>query len=155
MNALTRRLAAALLLLAATVAAQSNGSNWNAVTALTMGTDVRVSTGARTVSGKIDRASDSLLALTVGKAAEWFDRQQVLTVSVKKGGHRKRNALIGLAVGAGAGLAIGLAARPGPNQIKVISAGAVVGGLTAAGAIVGAIVGVIIPSGGWRQIYQK
>jgi hypothetical protein len=120
-----------------------------------MGTDVRVSTGARTVSGKIDRASDSLLALTVGKAAEWFDRQQVLTVSVKKGGHRKRNALIGLAVGAGAGLAIGLAARPGPNQIKVIPAGAVVGGLTAAGAIVGAIVGVIIPSGGWRQIYQK
>ena len=76
-------------------------------------------------------------------------------VSVKKGGHRKRNALIGLAVGAGAGLAIGLATRPGPNQITVIPAGAVVGGLTAAGAIVGAIVGVVIPSAGWREIYKK
>lgn len=155
MNGLTHRLAAILLVLAAAVAAQSNPSNWNAVTALTTRTDVRVSTGSRTVKGRIDRASDSSLALTVGKAEESFDRQQVLTVSVKKGDHRKRNALIGLAVGAGTGLGIGLATRPGPNQLRIVPTGAVVGGLIAAGAIVGVVVGVVIPSGGWREVYRK
>src|SRR5579862_5279739 len=104
MYARTRRLTAALLLLAATVATQINTSNWNTVMALTAGTDVRVMNGSRTVSGRLDRVSDNSLVIIVGKAAESFDRQQVLTVSVKTGGHRKRNALIGLAVGAGAGL---------------------------------------------------
>jgi hypothetical protein len=152
MYALTRRIAAALLLLTTSAAAQTN---WNAVTSLATGTDVRVSSGSRTVSGRLDRASDNSLAITVGNAEQSFDRQQVLTVSVRKGGHRKRNALIGLAVGAGAGLGIGLAARAGPNQINFVPNGVIVAAGTAAGAIIGVVVGVVIPTGGWRQVYKK
>jgi hypothetical protein len=155
MDALTRRLAAALLLLAATVAAQTNDSNWNAVKALTPGTYVRITAGSRSLSGKVESVSDETLLVNSGKGPETFNRPQVSTVSVRKGGHRKRNALIGLAVGAGAGLAIALATKAGSNQIKVVSNGAVVAGLTAAGGIVGVIVGVVIPSGGWHEIYKK
>jgi hypothetical protein len=155
MDALTRRLAAALLLLAATVAAQTNPSNWNTVKALPAGTDARIMNGSRPISGKVESVTDEAIVVNTGKGQETFNRQQVLTVSIKKGGHRKRNALIGLAVGAAAGLGIGLATRPGPNQLKIIPAGAVVGGLTAAGGIVGVIVGVVIPNGGWREIYKK
>jgi hypothetical protein len=84
-----------------------------------------------------------------------FTRDEVSLVSAKKPGHRKRNALIGLASGAGAGLIIGVAARNGsgglgPNLDNVVTAG-----MTVAGALVGSIVGVLIPTGGWREVYKK
>ncbi|MGA2712144.1 MAG: hypothetical protein ABSG41_03480 [Bryobacteraceae bacterium] len=84
-----------------------------------------------------------------------FDRQQVSVVSVKKPGHRTRNALIGLAAGAGIGLGIGIATRAKPGQLKIVSNGAVVAGVTAAGALAGTIVGIAIPTSGWREIYRK
>jgi hypothetical protein len=155
MYVLTCRITAVLLLVAAIAAAQTNASNWNTVKALTTGTDVRILNGSRTVGGKIEGVTDETLVVNSGKGQETFGQQQVLTVSVRKARHRGRNALIGLAVGAGAGLAIGLGTRPGPNQLKIVPTGAIVGGLTAAGAIVGVIVGVVIPSGGWREVYKK
>src|SRR5579864_4227302 len=119
------RITAVLLLLAATAAAQSNASNWNTVKALMTGTDVRILNGSRNVSGKIEGVTDETIVVNSGKGQETFDWQQVLTVSVRKTRHRGRNALIGLAVGAGAGLAIGLGTRPGPNQLKIVPTGAI------------------------------
>jgi hypothetical protein len=146
---------ALLALLATAMAAQTSVANWDTVRALTNGTQVRITADSRTVRGKIDRITDDALMVTSGKGPETFDRQQVSVVSVEKSGHRKRNALIGLAVGTGVGLGIGIAARSKPNQLEIIPNSAVTAGFTVAGAVVGTIVGVVIPSGGWREIYRK
>jgi len=150
------RTVAALVLMAAIVAAQTNPTSWNTVKALSPGTEVQIAGSSRTVRGKIDRVTDDTLVVTSGKGQETFTQQEVVRVSVKKPGHRKRNALIGLAVGTGAGLGIGLAADRcsgtcfGPNLNGVVTAG-----IAVAGALVGTIIGVAIPSGGWREVYGR
>ncbi len=147
------RLAALLALLGTTLAAQS--ADWNTVKALTTGTPVRITAGPRTVRGEIIRATDDALVIASSKGQEMFDRPQVSTVSLRKLSHRGRNTLIGLVAGTGGGLGIGLGARAKRGQWELISNEAVLAAFTAAGAIVGTVVGVIIPSGGWREIYKK
>ncbi len=149
------RLSIVLAVVATTLGAQTNVADWNTIKALTTGTQVRITAGSRSVRGEIERTTDDILVVTSGKGQEMFDRQQVSVVSVKKPSRRKRNTLIGLAAGAGGGLAIGIATRPGPGQWEIVSSEAVTAGLVGAGAIVGSLVGVIIPTGGWREIYKK
>jgi len=149
------RLGVLLAFMATTLAAQTNVADWNTVKALTTGTQVRITAGTRTVRGGIERTTDDALVVTTEKGQEMFDRQEVSVVSVKKPSHRKRNTLIGLAAGTGVGLGIGIATRPKPGQLEVITPGAVTAGFTAAGAIGGTLVGVIIPTGGWREVYKK
>ena len=143
-----------LLLLAATVAAQTIPSNWNAVKALTAGTDVRILNGSRTVRGKIDGVTDETIVVNARKGQETLKQQDIIRVSLRKDGHRARNALIGLGVGAGAGLGVGVAADAscksfcfGGNLGKEV--------FTPMGAIAGVLVGALLPSGGWREIYKK
>jgi hypothetical protein len=149
------RLGPLLALVATTIAAQTNVTNWNTVKALTTGTQVRITTGSRTLRGRIDRITDDALEVTSGQGRETFYRQQVSVVSVMQPGHRKRNALIGLAAGIGVGLGIGIAGRSKPGQLQIVPNGAITAGFTVAGALAGTIVGVVIPTGGWREIYQK
>jgi hypothetical protein len=150
-----RRVGTLLALVTTTLAAQTSLTNWNTVKALTVGTEVRITAGSRTVRGTIDRITDDTLVMTSGKIQEMFDRQQVSAVSQRKLGHRMRNALIGLAAGTGAGLGIGIAARAKPNQLQLISNSAVTGAFTLAGALTGTVVGAVIPTGGWREIYKQ
>jgi hypothetical protein len=82
--------------MATTAVAQKNAGDWNTVKALTTGTDVRVTTGSRTVSGTIDRITDDTLVMTSGKGSEMFNQQDVTRVSVGKQGHRGRNDIMGL-----------------------------------------------------------
>src|ERR1022692_1130371 len=101
---------------------------WASLSQVAPGTEIRVAlSGGRTVRGSL----------------------------VKRKGHRGRNALIGAAIGAGGGLAIGAAVDRHdsgkglnffPNGGKAV--------LTPLGAIIGAVVGVAIPSGGWHDIYR-
>lgn len=149
------RVGVLLGLVAAAASGQTNISDWNAVKSTAAGTEVRVAAGSRTVRGKLDGITEDALVLISAKGQETFDRQQVTEVSVRKPGHRKRNTLIGLAAGSGVGLAIGIAARARPNQLQVVSNSAVTAGFTVVGALVGTVVGVAIPSGGWREIYKK
>ena len=149
------RLGLLLAVLSPTLAAQTNVADWNAVKALTVGTEVRITAGSRSIRGEIERTTDDVLVVTARKGQEMFERQQVSVVSIKKAGHRKRNTLIGLAAGAGGGLAIGIAARAKPGQWEFISNDVVTVGFVAAGAIVGTVVGVIIPTGGWREVYKR
>jgi len=144
-----------LAFIATTLAAQTNVADWNTVKALTTGTQIRITVGSSTVRGEIDRTTDDALVVTTGKGQEMFDRQEVSVVSVKKPSHRKRNTLIGLAAGTGAGLGIGIAARPSAGQLEVITPGVITAGFTGAGAIAGTLVGVLIPTGGWREVYKK
>jgi magnesium-transporting ATPase (P-type) len=151
----TYRLAALLVLLAPAMPAQAGMANWDAVLALTVGTEVRVTAGARTVHGRLDRVTYDALALTLGTGPETFQMQQVTAVSSKKPSRRKRNALIGLGAGTATGLGIGIAGRVGPNQWQLIPNNVVTAVFTAAGALVGVVVGVVIPTGGWREVYRR
>jgi len=144
-----------LLAVAATSSAQTSVANWDTVKSLAAGTQVRVAAGTGTVRGRIDRTTDDAVTVTSGKGQETFDRQQVSVVWVQKPGRRKRNTLIGLAVGTGVGLGIGLAARAKHNQLMIVPNSAVTAGFTVAGALIGTVVGVVIPTGGWRKIYKK
>lgn len=155
MHCLTRRLAAVLFVFAATVAAQTTAADWNTVKTLVAGTDVRIASGSRTASGKLGRVTDETIVVNSGKGSEMFTQQEVTRVSVGKQGHRARNALIGLGAGAGVGLVVGLAARSGsggfgPNLDNLVTTVLAVGG-----AVGGIIVGAVIPTGGWREIYKK
>jgi hypothetical protein len=154
----TRRSAWHLVLFAfatANTAAHAQAADWNPVKALTPGTQVRISADSRTLNGTIDRVTDQSLAVTSGSSQQTFDRQHVSVIWVKRGGHRKRNALIGLAAGTGAGLGIGLAARSRSGQLQIVSNTAVAAAFTVAGALAGTVIGVVIPTGGWHEIYRK
>jgi hypothetical protein len=147
------RLMALLLSLALSAAAQ----DWTAVKALGTGTSVRVSAGSRTVSGQLQGVTDDSLAIDSGKTQSTFKRQEVTRVAVKKQAHRGRNTLIGLGVGAAAGAAAGAAyAAPctgwcllQPTRAQGAGIGAGVLGL------VGAVVGALIPTGGWHEVYKQ
>lgn len=149
------RFGALLALMATAMAAQTNVTNWDAVKALPAGTPVRIAAGSKTVRGNIGRITDDSLVMTSGRGQETFDRQQVTVVDVQKPSRRKRHMLIGLAVGTGGGLGIGIAARAKRGQLAVVPNSAIVGGFTAAGALLGTLGGAVIPAGGWREIYRK
>ena len=148
------RFAAGLALIMATAAAQTTAATWNSVKALPAGSEIRIATGPRTVRGKIDRITDDALTVTSAKGQEMFTQQEVSRVWVKKPGHRKRNALIGLGVGAGVGLAFGIAALS-CKGFGCIGASAVEIGAPLAFGVVGTAVGAVIPTGGWREVYRK
>ncbi len=150
-----RRLIAGMVLFALPSLAQPQ--TWNNVTAISPGTAIRIA-GPRpgTIPGILQSATADSLALSSNAGQETFSREQITQVSVKKPSHRARNALIGLGVGAGAGLGIGAGADHscaahgcflGNNLGKEI--------FTPLGAIVGALIGAVIPTGGWRAIYKQ
>jgi hypothetical protein len=144
------RALAILLLATLAAAAQSPLQNWTNVKTLSPGTEIRVErSSAAAVRGQLRRATDETLVVASGKGEEMFTRLQVTRVSIKRQGHRGRNTLIGLGVGAGVGLAIGLAARQGFFDNDV-TAGGIVGG-----ALIGTLIGVAIPNGGWRDVYRQ
>jgi hypothetical protein len=111
------RLGLLLVVVATTLAAQTNVPDWNAVKALTAGTQVRITAGSRSIRGEIERTTDDVLVVTSGKGEETLSRQDIRRVAVKKPGHRGRNALIGLGIGTGTGLAVGAGvdAKSGPR----------------------------------------
>ncbi|MGI8746385.1 MAG: hypothetical protein ACR2NN_28170 [Bryobacteraceae bacterium] len=144
-----------MVLFAFEFAAQAQ--SWNNVTSLSTGAEIRIAgPHSGSLRGTLQSVTDDALVLNSSSGTETFTRQQVTRVSVKKPGHRARNTLIGLGVGAGAGLGIGAAADHscaskgcffGPNFSKAI--------LTPFAAGVGALVGALIPSGRWREIYKQ
>jgi hypothetical protein len=148
-----------LLVFAIAAAAQSSAQDWNVVKALAPGTEVRV-TSARDVRGTLQSASDDSLIVNSGKGLETITRQEIVRVSLRKRGHRARNVLIGLAIGAGAGAGIGAATatagcKNSGNCILLYPKGETAGiGAGVLGAI-GALVGAVIPTGGWRDGYRK
>jgi hypothetical protein len=149
------RVGTLLALAATTMAAQTNLTDWNAVKALKAGTDIRITANSRTIRGTIDSITGDFLVMTSGKSQEMFDRQQVSSVAEKKPGHRMRNALIGLAAGTGAGLGIGLGARSSHNELQIVPNHTLTAAFALAGAATGTILGALIPTGGWREIYKK
>jgi len=150
-------LAAMLAVLGTTLSAQPNLTDWTTVKALATGADVRVTTGSRTVHGRILRTSNEGLVMALGKSQEMFPQQEVKRVLLRGDSHRGRNSLIGLGVGAVVGAIIGAAAHNDCNGFCWFETSR--GGDAAGGAILlggtGAAVGALIPSRSWLEIYRR
>lgn len=88
-------------------------SSWDNLKSLTPGQEIRVVTKkSKSYQGEFESLSDDGITLRQKARERTLDRKDVLRVSQKTGqGHPTRNFLIGAAVGAGAGLVIGLIAN--------------------------------------------
>jgi hypothetical protein len=143
----------ALLLTALAGSAQAAAGSWDNLSQLAPGSEIRVvRAGGGTLRGFLQGATADSLAINATTSQETLLRPDIKRIELKRNGRRGRNALIGLLIGAGGGLAAGAAADHSspdswfPNIGKAI--------LTPLGAIVGTIVGMVIPTGGWREIYR-
>jgi hypothetical protein len=159
---MTRRLNRICLLallaavLAATAAAQQAKpiANWANLSQLVAGSEIRVTLATgKTMRGFVQRVTAESLAINATTSQETLSRQDIRRVELKKPGHRGRNTLIGLAIGTGAGLGVGAGvdAKSGPDGMFPNLGKAV---FTPLGALVGTVVGVALPTGGWRDVYR-
>jgi hypothetical protein len=141
---------------AATAAAQQAKpiANWTNLNQLVTGAEIRVTlANGKTLRGFMQRVTPESLAINATTSQEMLSRPDIRRVDLKRPGHRGRNTLIGLAIGTGAGLAAGAVAdsRRGrydmfPNGGKAV--------LSPLGALVGTVIGVALPTGGWREVYR-
>ena len=79
-------------------------------------------------------------------------RTAIRRIELKRPGHRGRNTLLGLGVGAGVGLAAGAAHDAAVADNYIRDAGKVV--FTPIGLVLGTVIGVAWPTGGWRSVYS-
>jgi hypothetical protein len=128
-------------------------ADWSNLESIAHGAEIRVDISRqRPVQGSLQAVTADAVTLNSPSGQQTLGRSEVLQVSLKKTSHRKRNALIGLAGGVGVGAGIGLAARC--TGFCPVSTGEITAVTTVAGALVGTVVGVVIPTGGWQKIYQ-
>lgn len=134
-------------------AAQSGG--WESVKQLPQGQEVKVVLNdGKSYRGTLQSASDESVVVSSAGGSQTFGQQDVRRVLSRSRGHRGRHILIGAAVGAGAGLGIGAGIDGGqgqgawfPNAGKEI--------FTPVGAVLGAVIGGVLPASGWREVYRK
>jgi len=147
------RISAIAALGVASVTAQAAEPDWTNVVGLSRGSEVRVVlAGGRTVRGFLQSATQDALEMNAPTSQETLPRAGVKRVQLKRPGHRGRNTLIGLGGGAAGGLAIGAAAdaRLNGDWFQNLAKAT----LTPLGAIIGTVIGVAIPTGGWHDVYR-
>ncbi|MGD0227031.1 MAG: hypothetical protein ABSF71_32290 [Terriglobia bacterium] len=137
-----------------------NQANWDKLKQLSAGQEIQVvQNDAKSSRSTFRSVTDEAIVVSTATGEQTVSRQNILRVSSKEKGYRKRNALIGAGIGAGAGLGIGAIMDAHdkcsqgvfclnilPNGGKEI--------VTPLGAIVGAIIGTVLPTGGWHEIYR-
>jgi len=147
-----------LLLVPGLSLAQSSQNNWDNLKQLAPGEQIRiVLNDAKSYSGQFQSVSDDGIVLRLGKDSQTFERQNVLWVSTRGRGHRGRNALIGLAVGAGAGVIVAVAS-PELGTGKCAQGSCVDAGVVSMvgflGGALGAGLGAAMPTRGWHDVYR-
>jgi hypothetical protein len=132
-------------------------SEWNVVQQLTSGQEVKVvlkDGGSR--RGSFESANDTGVVIRAGKGEQTLSRDQIVRLLVKGKSHRGRNVLIGAGIGAGAGLGAGAAIDNDCSKTSIVCTGnkgkAI---LTPVFGLLGAGIGALIPSGGWREVYRS
>ncbi|MGH9455598.1 MAG: hypothetical protein ACRD2O_16685 [Terriglobia bacterium] len=128
-------------------------ANWNSLKQLAPGDEVKIAMkNMKSYKGKFQSVGDEAIVVRLGKRSQSFARQDVLRVSTKGKSHRLRNTLIGAAIGAGAGLGFGqwVDGTAGCGFICFASSDAGKEIFTPSFAVVGAIVGAVLPARGWR-----
>ncbi len=154
----------AILLAAGLISAQTptapasnpGKSDWANLKRLAAGEEIRVSmSDGKSFRGQLQSATEDSLIMVAASSQQTLGRPQITKIATKGASHRGRNTLIGLGIGAGAGLAIGAGADSScaphncwfdNNFGKVV--------FTPLGALVGTIVGVAWPTGGWHEVYR-
>ena len=129
-------------------------ANWANLNQLVPGSEIRVTLASgRSLRGFVQGATTDALVINASTSQEALSRQEIRRVSLKRPGHRGRNTLIGLAVGAGVGVASGAVevSRTRPGAMFRNLGYAVFPPL---GALVGTAIGVALPTGGWRDVYR-
>jgi hypothetical protein len=120
-------------------------ANWENVKQLLPSEEVKVVLkDAKPHRGLLQTVTDEDLVLRLATGEQKFARQDILRVSSKGQSHRGRNAATGAAIGA---LAMGAAAAGAIGSGWGMLLGLPGGGL-------GAIVGAVLPTGGWRDVYR-
>ena len=127
---------------------------------LAPGTEVRVVSGtSKPIVGTLESVTErELVVLTQRTGPQSFPRPQIVSVSVKKSDHRRRNTLLGLGVGTLAGVVIGAGVGAvQANNCRGFLCGLAVpvdaAAVGAIGLVGGMLTGLFWPTGGWRQIY--
>jgi len=132
---------------------QASSESWANLSQLVPGTEIRVVlSGGRTLRGHLQRVTSDSLAINAATSQETLSRAEIKRVQLKRKGRRGRNTLIGLLIGTGGGLAIGAAADHSARDTWFRNFGKAF--ITPLGAIIGTVVGVAIPTGGWHEIYR-
>lgn len=134
----------ASLLLSPVASAQTASGDWSALKAVEAGSklSVKLKTG-KTVEGRLTGVSDDGLSLTVGGRPTELKAVEVLRIHRVGGSSAKKGALIGLAVGGGAGLAVGVAADSSSDGFEKFD-DAAAAGLAVLGAGAGALIGYAV-----------
>jgi len=133
-------------------------SSWDNLKSLAPGQRIRVVlNSAKSAEGNLETVTAEALSVKQASGVESYARQDILRVSTRGEKHRSRNALLGAAGGAAVGLAIGAGvdhgcSGSGLSSCIVPNAGKIV--LTPVGAVVGAVAGALIPTGGWHDMYR-
>jgi hypothetical protein len=146
-----------LLLLSWALAAQDS-SAWPNLAHLLAGKEIRVTTtDGRKFRGGFESAAADNLVIATANSSQTLSRSAIVRISTKSKSHRARNALIGAGVGAAAGLTTGALADHSCPSGGCFIVGKNFGKevFTPLGAIVGGLVGVLIPTGGWRDVYRS
>jgi len=142
---------------------KGRSSSWDNLKSLTPGQEIRVvMNNVKSYQGEFESLSDDGITLRQAAGGQTLARQDVLRVSWKGQNHQSRNTLIGAVVGAGAGLGIGLApylvqrnctegpafnCGSPPNAHYVVV-------LTPVGLLAGAVIGAVVPTGRWHEVYR-
>ena len=90
--------------------AQSNPASWENLNTLRADEKIQViEVNSKRVSGAFLNVSDEAISLQVNAGPRTIQRQDVVSVKLRKHQHRLRNTLLGSAIGFGAGAGIGAA----------------------------------------------
>ena len=85
-------------------------ARWENLNTLSTGEKIQIiGMGSKAVSGAFLNVSDAAISLQVSAGPRTIQRQDVLSVKLRKHQHRLRNTLLGAAIGFGAGAGIGAA----------------------------------------------
>ena len=138
------------LLLAAVCASAADTSDWSNIGGIARADEVRViKSDGKSLRGQFSAVTTDSLVVIAGGASQTIARTDVKRVSTKKKGHRVRNTLIGAGVGTAVGAAIGASAHNDEGFFAIAEEV-----LIPSGAAVGALIGAVIPTGGWRDVYR-
>lgn len=122
---------------------------WSQVRQLAAGQDIRVALDDATSQGAFRAADDASITLVAAGQDQRVPRAGIRRILVPRGTHRKRNILLGLAIGGVTGsIVVALHCRgqsPGCNEIGPAYF------YPFAGA--GAGIGALLPARAWQQIY--
>jgi hypothetical protein len=138
--------------------AQSAKDSWNDLKQLRPAQKIEVvDTTMKTLKGAFVSVSDEAISLEAGKGEESVERQNVPRVSTRGKGHRGRNALIGLAAGASAGVIVAVAS-PELGTGRCAQGSCVDAGTVCMvgfwGGVLGVGLGAAMPTGGWHDVYR-